>query len=174
MSADNPVGRSCCRLNSRSWRLRRFRATAERLNRGTISPTRIGAPAGCACGEAAARTSRYVVRMRFPSRAIRCSSAPRVMRACRGKPSDAWGVLCSGVLVRDTDRELLPPFLPAAGQSRAAPLRFHTRTETVRLEPSRVTRTVGWLTHGYSRYGLIRTEAQNGKVSRDREIGQGK
>ena len=138
-----------------------------------MSPTRIRLPGERSRGEAAARTSRCMVRMRFPSRAMRCNSAPRVIRACRGKPSDAWAVLRPRVLVRDTDRELLPSLLAAAGQCRSAPLRLHACTETVRLEPSRVTRTVGGLPHSYSRYGLVRTEAQTAKVSGDREIGQG-
>src|SRR5258705_12109051 len=101
-------------------------------------------------------------------------SAPRVIRACRGKPSDAWGVLRSGVLVRDPDGQLLPPLLPATGQRGTAPFRFHSRTESMRLEPARVARAVGRLPHGYSRYGLRRTLVQTGKVSRHSEIGQGR
>src|SRR5829696_4960166 len=101
-----------------------------------------------------ARTSRNVVRIRFPSCAICCNSAPRVMRARRGNPSDAWGVSGSGVLIRDADCQLLPSLLPAAGEGLTTPLGFHTRTEPVRLETPRVARTVGWLSHGYSRYGL--------------------
>jgi hypothetical protein len=49
------------------------------------------------------RTSNNAVRIRFPSCAIRCSSAPRVIRARRGNPSDALNVSGSGVLVRDAD-----------------------------------------------------------------------
>jgi len=45
------------------------------------------------------------------SRDKRCSSAPRVIRASRGKPRDAFGVLCSRVLIWDTHRQLLSPFL---------------------------------------------------------------
>ena len=135
---------------------------------------RVLEPAGRARGEAAARTSRWVVRMRFPSRAMRWISAPRVRRACRGKPSDASGVLRAGVLVRDPDGQLLPPLLPAPGQCGAAPLRFHSRTESMRLEPARIARAVGRLPHGYSKNGLDGTLVQTGKVSRHREIGQGK
>jgi len=76
------------------------------------------------------------------------------MRARRGNPSDARGVSGSGVFVRDTDRQLLPSLLAAASQGLATPFRFHARTEPVRLETPRIARTVGWLSHGYSRYGL--------------------
>ena len=85
---------------------------------------------------------------------MRCSSAPREMRACRGKASDAPGVLRSGVLVRDTDGQLLPPLLATTGQCRSAPFRLHSRTKSVRPQPARVARAIGRLTHGYSRYGL--------------------
>jgi len=172
-SAERSAGSRRCRVSSRSWRLRRFRLTADCLNRGTMSPTRIRVPGKRTRGEAAARTSRFVVRMRFPSREMRCNSAPRVIRACRGKPSDVWAVLRARVLVRDTDRELLPSLLAAAGQCRAAPFSLHARTETVRLEPSRIARTVSGLPHIYSRYGLVRTEAQTAKLSGHIEIGQG-
>jgi hypothetical protein len=43
----------------------------------------------------------------------------------------------------------------------------------VRLEPSRIARTVSGLPHIYSRYGLVRTEAQTAKLSGHIEIGQG-
>ena len=147
-SAATSVGRIRVLDNSRRRRLTRFRATAECRNRGTIRPMRVRVPDGCTRGEAMARTSRNVVRIRFPSCAIRCSSAPRVMRARRGNPSDAWGVSGSGVLVRDADRQLLPSLLPAAGKGLPTPLRFHTRTEPVRLEAPRIARTVGRLSHG--------------------------
>ena len=76
------------------------------------------------------------------------------MRARRGNPSDARGVSGSSVLVRDADRELLPSFLTAASQGLATPLRFHARTKPVRFETPRIARTVGRLSHSYSRYGL--------------------
>jgi hypothetical protein len=79
----------------------------------------------------------------------------------------------SCVLVRDTDSQLLTSLLATASECLATPLRFHTRTESVRLEPPRVTRTVGRLPHGYSKYGLGNSTAQTGKVSLHREIGQG-
>ena len=100
------------------------------------------------------RTSNKAVRIRLPSRAIRCSSAPRVIRARRGKASDVFGVSGACVLVRDADRQLLPSLLAAAGKGLTTPFRFHTRTEPVRLEAPRVARTVGRLSHGCSRYGL--------------------
>jgi hypothetical protein len=43
----------------------------------------------------------------------------------------------------------------------------------VRLEPSRIARTVSGLPHIYSRYGLVRTDAQTAKLSGHIEIGQG-
>ena len=73
------------------------------------------------------------------------------MRARRGYRSDVWGVSGSGVLVRDTDSQLLPSLLPATGEGLTPPLRFHARTESVRLEAPRVPRTVGRLSHSYSR-----------------------
>src|SRR5512132_2840578 len=100
------------------------------------------------------RTSNNAVRIRFPSCAIRCSSAPCVIRARRGKPSDVLGVSGAGVLVRDADGQLLPSLLAAAGKGLTTPFRFHTRTESVRLETPRIPRTVSWLSHGCSRYGL--------------------
>ena len=125
---------------------------------GTMSPTRVRGPSGYTRGEAVARTSRCVVRMRFPSRAIRCNSTPRVIRASRGKPSGVGGVLRAGVLVRDADRQLLAALLAAARQRCAAPLGLHSSTKSVRPEPPRVARAVCGLSHGYSRYGLDKTE----------------
>jgi hypothetical protein len=84
------------------------------------------------------------------------------MRARRGKPSDACGVSGSCVLIRDTDGKLLAPLLPAASESLATPLCFHSRTETVRLEPPRVTRAVGGLSHGYSKNGLGKNYGTDG------------
>lgn len=159
-SAAMSLGTSRVLDSSRRRRLRRFRATAECRNRGTIRPTRVRVPAGrMARGEAIARTSRNVARIRFPSCAIRCSSAPRVMRARRGNSSDASGVSGSGVLVRDADRQLLPSLLPAAGKGLTTPFGFHARTESVRLETPRVSRTVGRLSHGYSK---VRSKASCG------------
>jgi hypothetical protein len=140
-------GRSRVRDSSRRRRLIRFLATAVCRWRGTIRPTRVCRTVECARGEAIARTSRNLVRMRFPSRATRCSSAPRVIRARRGKLCDALGASGACVLVRDTDGELLPSLLAAACKGLATPLGLHTRTKPVRLEPSRVSRTVGRLSH---------------------------
>ena len=149
-SASSSRGRSRMRESSRRRRLMRFLATAVWRCRGTIRPTRVCRVVECARGEAIARTSRNVVRMRFPSRAIRCSSAPRVIRARRGKPCDALGASGSCVLVRDADGELLPSLLAAACKGLTTPLGLHTRTKPVRLEPSRVSRTVGRLSHDCS------------------------
>ena len=172
MSAATSLGRSRVLDSSRRRRLIRFRATAECRNRGTTRPIRVRVPAGRTRGEAMARTSRNVARIRFPSWAICCSSAPRVMRALRGNLSDASGVSGSGVLVRDADRQLLPSLLPAAGKSLTTPFGFHTRTEPVRLEAPRVSRTVSRLSHGCSRYGPIQATVQTGKASLGQEIGQ--
>ena len=148
-SESMPVGNIRVRASSRSLRLTWLRATAECLNRGTMRP--ILRPfhdlSERARGEAAARTSMNMVRMRFPSRAMRCSSTPRVIRASRGKPSGAVGVLRSRVLVRDADCQLLAPLLATTSKRSTSPLRFHTSTKTVRFEPPCVTRTVGWLSH---------------------------
>ena len=142
-------GTSCKRASSRSRRLRRLRSTAECLNRGTINPTRTPrrTSSECARGEAAVRTSMYLVRMRFPSRAMRCSSAPLVMRASRGKLKDAFGVLRSSVLIWDANRQLLAPLLAPTCKRSATPLRFHACTKTVRLEPPCVPGAIGWLSH---------------------------
>ena len=140
---------SSIRASSRNRRFSKLRNTAECLNRGMIKPTRIPfhVLTERARGEAAARTSMYLVRMRFPSRATRCSSAPCVIRALRGKPNDAFAVLRSSVLIWDTNRQLLTSLLPTTGKRCATPFRFHARTKTVRLEPPCVARTVSWFSH---------------------------
>ena len=137
------------RVNSRRRRFSRFRATAECLNRGIIKPIRTPFQASPehTRGEAAARTSICTVRMRFPSRAMRCSSAPRVIRAFRGKLRDTFAVLCSRVLVWDTNRQLLSPLFSTSSKGRTSPLCFHSRTKTVRFEPACITRAISWLSH---------------------------
>ena len=148
MSTLIPVGTRNVRASSRKRRFTRFRETAVCLKRGTTKPILhpVGGCSICARGEAA-RTSRCLVRMRFPSRAIRCSSAPRVIRAWRGKPNETVGVLRSGVLIRNAHSDLLASLLPATSKRCASPFCFHTRTETVRLEPPSVAWAVGWLSH---------------------------
>ena len=94
------------------------------------------------------------------------------MRAFRGKPNDAFGVLRSSVLIWDTNRQLLPSLFPAASECCTTPLRFHTRTKTVRLEPPSIARAVGWLSHDLLQYGLNRTRLQTGKANQDSNIGQ--
>lgn len=153
---DNVAESTLVRMSSRSRRLSRFRATADCLYRGTIRPIRMVSSCRRARGEATTRTSRCPARMRFPSRAMRCNSTPRVMRAARGKPSGAWGVLGSRVFVRNPDSQLFPPLLTATGERCTAPFRFHPRTESMRLQPARIARAIGRLAHYYSRYGLIR------------------
>jgi len=165
MSAAISEGRIRVLDSSRRRRLTRFLATADCRKRGTTSPIRARVPGGCARGEAMARTSRNVVRIRFPSCVIRCSSAPRVIRARRGNPSDAWGVSGSGVLIRNTNRQLLPSLLPAAGKGLPTPFGFHSRTKPVRLEAPRVARAIGRLSHGYSRYGLSKLRHRRVKLA---------
>jgi hypothetical protein len=74
-STDSVVDRRRVRTSSRKRRFNRLRSTADPEYRGTIIPTR-----GCPRGEAIARTSRCMVRIRFPSRATLWSSTPRVSR----------------------------------------------------------------------------------------------
>lgn len=129
MSTLRSSGRMRVLESSRSRRFSRFRATADCRCRGTINPTRLPPVAsGRTRGEAAARTSSMLVRKRFPSCAIRCRSAPRVIRARRGNACDARGVSGSCVLVRDANRQLLPPLLATASEGLATPFRFHART----------------------------------------------
>ncbi len=138
-----------------------------------MRPTLVCCPAGRAKGEAIARTSRKTVRIRFPSCAIRSRSAPRVMRARRGKPSDGLGASGSCVLVRDSDGELLPSLFAAASKCLTTPLGLHTRTKPVRLEPPRVTRAVRWLPHNCSSWTVFGgAMVQTGKLILYLEIGQ--
>jgi hypothetical protein len=129
------AGSTSRRTSSLSRRFTWFRATAECLKRGTISPTLScsGSLPAHARGEAAARTSIYVVRMRFPSRPIRCSSPPRVIRDARGKPNDAFGVLRSRILIWNTNRQLLSSLLAATSKRGPTPFCFHTCTKSMRL-----------------------------------------
>lgn len=145
MSCDGFPGISTVRASSRSRRFSLFRSTAECFAFGTMSPI-LDLP-GCGKGETLNRTSRNLVRMRFPSRNMRCRSGPRVIRHSRGNPEDTSAESGSGVLVRDPDRQLLTAFLASTGQCGTAPLRFHPCTESVRLQASRVTRPICWLSH---------------------------
>jgi hypothetical protein len=154
-------GRRRVRTSSRRRRFNRLRSTADLEYRGTTRPTR-----GWSRGEATARTSRCVVRTRFPSRAMPCSSAPRVSRWLRGKPSPkALRRDCSsdaGVLARDPNGQPLPPFLPAAAERLTSPFRRHPRAEPVRASTPLVAGTVGRLTHGT----VLGLEAKEGATSR--------
>lgn len=78
---------------------------------------------------------------------MRCSSAPRVILFVRGYPNRASGVLRASVLVRDANSQLLTALLAPTGKRGTPPLRFHTRTKSVRLEPTRIARAVSWLSH---------------------------
>jgi hypothetical protein len=142
-STDGATGRRRVRTSSRSRLFNRFRSTADPEYRGTTIPTR-----GCPRREAIARTSRCMVRIRFPSLATLWSSAPRVSRWLRGKPSlGRDGGSGAGVLVRDLNSQPLPPLLPAPAESLASPLRGHTSPKSVRTSAPLVAGTVGRLTH---------------------------
>jgi hypothetical protein len=143
MSTDGIVDRRRVRTSSRKRRFNRLRSTADAEYRGTTIPTR-----GCARGEATARTSRCMVRIRFPSRAILWSSTPHVSRWLRGKPSPCRGSRSgAGVLARDPNSQLLPPFLAATAESLASPFRRHTSAEPMCPGAPLITGTVGRLTH---------------------------
>jgi hypothetical protein len=143
-STDAVVDRRCTRTSSRKRRFSRLRSTADPEYRGTMIPTR-----GCPRVEVVARTSRCMVRIRFPSRATLWSSTPRVSRWLRGKLSPWRGCRSgAGVLARDPNSQPLPPFLPTAAESLASPLRRHTSAEPMCTSASLVTGTIGGLTHG--------------------------
>jgi hypothetical protein len=143
ISTDDVVERTRVRTNSRRRRFSRLRSTADLEYRGTTIPTR-----GYPRGEGITRTSRCVVRIRFPCRATLWSSTLRVSRRLRGKLSPCRGCWSgAGVLTRDPNSQPLPPFLPAATESLASPLRGHASAESVRTSAPLVTGTVGGLTH---------------------------
>ena len=136
-------------MSSRRRRLILFRATAECLNRGTMRPMRrpFQHPSCRARENAVTRISICGVQIRFPLRAMRCNSAPRVMRASRGNLNNLLGVLCSRVFIWNAHRQLLPPLLATASQCSTSPFCFHTSTKSMRLEPPCITWTIGWLSH---------------------------
>jgi hypothetical protein len=143
-STDSAVGRRRVRTSSRSRLFNRFRSTADPEYRGTTIPTR-----GCPRGEAVARTSRCIVRIRLPSLATPWSSAPRVSRWLRGKPSPRRdGRSGAGVFAGDLNAQPLSPFLPAAAERLASPLRRHASAEPVRTSAPLVAGAVGGFTHG--------------------------
>ena len=174
MSAGTSLGRRRVLDSSRRRRFTRLRATADWRKRGTISPIRVLVPSGSTRGEATTRTSSNAVRIRFPSCAIRCSSAPRVMRARRGNPSDARGVF----RLRRT--------CPGCGPSTASgpscggepgsydpisfPYAHGTRAFSDAAYCAEVRLAFPWLLQMRSEL----TKAQTGKVSFYREIGQAK
>ena len=133
------IGSSLSRTSSRRRRLSRFRSTAECWCRGTTMPMR-----GKARGEARTRTSRCVVRIRFPSRITVWMSLLRVSRLRRGNPKPSGAC----VLAREFDGQAPTSLLAAATENFTSPLGFHARAESVSLDAALVTGTVGRLTHG--------------------------
>src|SRR6185503_5268121 len=95
-------------------------------------------------GEARIRTSRYAVRIRFPSRMTFCMSRPRVRLCCRGKPKPS---LCACVLVWQLNGEALASLLAAAAENFTSPFRFHARAESMRLDQALIAGTIRRLTH---------------------------
>jgi hypothetical protein len=131
-------GRMCKRTISRSRRFSRFRSVVGFPDLGTTIATR-----GCDRGEDNARTSRNLVRARFPSRITSRSSARRVKRCVRGKPRS----LGADVFRWKLNREALAAFLPTPTQCFPSPPSGHTGTKTVRLHTALVPGTVGRLSH---------------------------
>jgi hypothetical protein len=143
MSADGrslSFGKSSIRTSSRSRRFSWFRATAVCWCRGTTTPTR-----ECARGEARARTSRCMVRIRFPSRMTVCRSRPRVSRLRRGNRKP-WLGAC--VLAWQLNGEALAPLLTAAAEHCTTPLGLHASAKPVSLDAALVARAISRLTHG--------------------------
>jgi hypothetical protein len=155
-STDGAPARNRVRTSSRNRRFNRLRSTADPEYRGTTIPTR-----GCPRGEAIARTSRCMVRTRFPSRATPCSSIPRVSRWLRGKRRPCRDSCRSGagVLARDPNSQPLPALLSATAESLAPPLCGHASAESMRPDAPLVTGTIGGLTHENSRLEIRRKPA---------------
>ena len=162
-STGGRTGSMAHRASSRSRRFNRLRSTLVCPCFGTISPTR-----GCGRGEATARNSRCSVRMRFPSRAMTRMSASRVSLRLRGNRKASG----AGVLARQLNREPLTPFLPAPAQNFSPPTCRHPRAKAMRLDTALVTGTVRGLTHAVLQNGAEIGGGQNGKGSRNHEIGQ--
>jgi hypothetical protein len=143
MSTESIVAKRRVRTSSRKRRFSRLRSIADLEYRGTTIPTR-----GCPKAEAITRTSRCIVRIRFPSRATFWSSTPRVSRWLRGKSSPCRGCWSgAAVLARDPNSQPLPPFLPTAAESLASPLGRHAGTKPVRTGTPLIAGTIGGLTH---------------------------
>ena len=132
------VPSSWVRTISRSRRLSRFRSTALCPYFGTRKPTR-----GWRRGEARTRTSRCLVRTRFPFRPTSWMSEPFVSRWLRGKVSPLRGSVLRWQLYRETPTSLLA----SPTQYFAAPFGFHPRPEAVGSDPSLVAGAICWLTH---------------------------
>jgi hypothetical protein len=158
------VGSKLSRMSSRSRRLRRFRSTALCWCRGTTMPTR-----GKARGEARTRTSRCVVRIRFPSRMTVWMSLLRVSRLRRANPKPELGAC---VLAREFDGQTSTSLLATTAQDFTSPLGFHARAKSVSLNATLVTGAVGWLTHDCSKNGAKERAIASGKPIPHRGIDQ--
>jgi len=120
-------------------------------------------------GEARTRTSRYAVRIRFPSRMTFCMSGLRVSRCCRGKPKPSSG---AGVLVWQLDGEALAALSAATAENCTSPLGFHARAKSVRLDPALVAGTIRRLTHVRLQKRYERSCGAVGKAIQALGIGQ--
>jgi hypothetical protein len=134
------------------------------LWRGTTIPTR-----GTLRGEARTRTSRCVVRIRFPSRMTACNSRLRVSLFRRGKPNPA---LRACVLARDLNGKALPSLFPTAAEHLASPFGFHARPKPVGFDTTLVPGTICGLTHGLLQKRCGRSCCAVGKAISCRGIDQ--
>ena len=91
------------------------------------------------------RTSRYVVRIRFPSRMTVSMSRLRVSRSARGNPKPSSGAC---VFRRQFDGETLASLFSAAAEYFASPTSLHACTKPVSLDAALVPGTIGRLAHG--------------------------
>ena len=130
------TGNSRIRTSSRSRRRSKLRSTIVCLCFGTMIPTRANAN-----GEAATRTSRCPVLIRFPVCLTPSISVARDNRCAREN------VLHAGVLRRELNRQPLAPLFTAARQHFASPASRHPLAETMRLDPALVPRPIRGLTH---------------------------
>ncbi len=157
MSTSTPVSTGSMRVLTSSLRRRRslFLSTMIRPYFGTTTPTLAHDD-----GEAAIRTSSTPVFTRFPVRLTSSMSEARASLCARAyfrldvsRPCyAAASCLRAGVLRRQLHRQTLAPLLAATRQYFTTPARGHPLTESMRLDPSLVTRTVRRLTHDYSLY----------------------
>ncbi len=166
VSTGGAPGSSSVRASSRRRRFRRLRSTALRPCRGTTRPTRGWSRRR---REAVIRTSIVSVRSRFPVRAMRRSSDPRVMRTLRGKDT-ARSRSGAGVLAWQPHGEPLAPLLPPAREDFTSPLVGHAGAESVLLDAALVARAICGLAHDTSGKGAV--AGQTRKPSPACEMGQ--